>query len=735
MDFNNQLDPSTITDVETAKLALRWAIDKIRALSDDNIRLKEDNRNKVNITRTLTQQGEQKDEILKKWQSTIKTWEENWKTQTAMEADLKGKLREQILNEETSNWRQARAQLENEIKALKHELASKEAEMGKLKLYAIDEIRKTADLKDAETQALILKGQDSLVERENAMRAKYERFEKELIETFRIKAEQEELALKERYEVKMREFSRLYQAKEAQLEDFRKNLEDDYLKKAEALTAERSAKLKEERMEIEAKAEAAMAETEKTAAKRLKTLEEEFKSQREAMHAEFEERERVLVAEKDSEKAALKESDQKELAELRNRLRQYMLEREQEYVDLRLRMEAQIVELIKKHDEASAAAYQEASRETRDKWSRLAVENQKKLDGIISDINSRWEADWAKREAESLAQRETLLQTEKERLAADFKAKEEALRRTLLREQNEWTSKEAGELERVKTDLGKAHEERLELIKISLNKAYAAKERTLEERLAAAQNKMRNDWLVKEEEWAIEKDHFLLEERERLKEEFAKNLEEKLRLKTTELEKHFQARLQAEKQRLAADCDLKKRESAEEMRQNLSDESADLNEKMERKKAELLKSHQDRAARLMEETSALQHATARKEAALAEKEEAMREDFIKRLNEEKSKIAESYKSRELRLKTRENELETLKDFLQQQHNELKIKLYQELQKKENEQFERLAKAKEDMFHALNERRNALEKEYETRLAESWVKEVPLHKESGRKTAE
>ncbi|MBU2573078.1 MAG: hypothetical protein KKH28_03255, partial [Elusimicrobia bacterium] len=677
MDFTNQLDPSTITDVETAKLALRWAVEKIHTLSDDNARLKEDNRNKVNSNRTLTQQGEQKDEILKKWQTTIKTWEENWKTQTAMEADLKAKLREQILNEETAHWRQSRAQLENEIKALKHELASKEAEIGKLKLYAIDEIRKAAELKNEETQAIILNSRDSLVERENAMRAKYERFEKEFIETLRVKTEQEELSLQERYEVKMREFSRLYQAKEAQLEDFRRNLEDDYLKKAEALTAERAAKLNEERREIAVKAETAIAETEKDAAKRIKSLEEELKAQRESMRAEFEEKERAVAAEKDREIAALKESSQSELANLRGRLQQYLQQREQDYVNMRLGMETQLVELVKKHNEAGAAAYQEAARETREKWNRLAIENQKKLDAIVNDINARWEAAWSKREVEVLAQREALLAAEKERLAAEFKFKEEALRKTLLREQNEWIAKQAGELEKNKMDLEKAHEEKLELIKISLTKAYAAKERALEERLAAAQNKMRAEWLVKEEEWAIEKDKHLIEERKKLEEEFSKCKEERLNLKTAELEKQFPARVQAEKQRLAADFDLKKKELAEEMRA----------------------------------------------------------DLVNRLKAEKLKIEESYNSREAHLKAGEGELESLRNTLHQQHNGLNIKLYQEIQEKESEHLERLARAKEEMFRAINERRDALEKEYEQRLAGSRAKEVSLQEEYDKKTAE
>ena len=243
MDFDHQLDPSTITDVETAKLALRWAVEKIHTLSDDNSRLKEDNRNKTNITRTLTQQAEQKDEILKKWQSTIKTWEANWKTQTTMEADLKGKLREQILNEETANWRQAKAQLENEIRALKDEQAAKEAEIGRLKIFTISEIRKASELKEAEAQAFMHARQDTLAEQENALRTRFELLEKELIGNHRVKMEQDELALKERYDIKMREFAKLYQAKENQLEDFRNKLEDEYQKKAEDLTAQRAAKL------------------------------------------------------------------------------------------------------------------------------------------------------------------------------------------------------------------------------------------------------------------------------------------------------------------------------------------------------------------------------------------------------------------------------------------------------------------------------------------------------------
>ena len=73
MESEPKLDPSTITDMETAKLALRWAVEKIHTMQEEMGRLREDNRNKTDISRSLTEQLDQKTEVLKKWQGTIKT--------------------------------------------------------------------------------------------------------------------------------------------------------------------------------------------------------------------------------------------------------------------------------------------------------------------------------------------------------------------------------------------------------------------------------------------------------------------------------------------------------------------------------------------------------------------------------------------------------------------------------------------------------------------------------------
>ncbi len=771
MDFDNKLDPSTITDVETAKLALRWAVEKIHALSDDAARLKEDNRNKTNLARTLTQQAEQKDEVLKKWQTTIKTWEENWRTQTAMEADLKAKLREQILNEETANWRQARAQLENETKALKGELSSKEAEIGKLKLLAIDEIRKAAELKEAETQALILGRQEALGEQERAMRSRFELMEKELVENHRLKIELDELSLKERYEVKMREFSRLYQDKENQLEDFRQKLEKEYQEKSEALSAARTVRLEEERKTLAAAQEAAAAETARGSEKRLAELQAEFDRQRAALHADFKAREESFAASKASETAFIKEAHQKEMSDLRDRLRQQTQQREQEYVDLRMQMESQLLELVKKHDEAGAEAFNAAAQETRDAWSRLAVNNQKKLDAIIAGINARWEKDWAGREEALAAQIETRVGEERERLVAAAAAKEEALRRSLLREQNELSARAALETERAKQDLEKAYEERLAHVKLELEETHRLKEKTLEDRLSAREKTLASAWQVKEEAWTLERERALLEERERCKDEFAGyrailkekllQFEDELKLKYAhkELEladkfkeeaagreQELEKRLAAEKQRLEAEADGRKKALArreaeiekaqEEARKSVESEKAAFeNHIAERGRKTLAGAEQALAGKYSRLESELGRAIAEREAALAARGEEMRLACDARLKEEKARLEEANRARELHIKAQESELEKLKNSLERQHSELKVRLYQELQAKEQEQFSQLAKAKEEMYEALNKHRAAMDAEYAQRFTDLRRQETELETRAGEKLKE
>jgi len=110
-----QVDLTNVTDLDTARLALRWATDKIQALKDELGSLREDFRVKADINKSLTEQIKQRDAILKKWQSTVRSWEENYKHQSATEEEIRKRLREEVVNEEAMAWNKTRTQLETQL--------------------------------------------------------------------------------------------------------------------------------------------------------------------------------------------------------------------------------------------------------------------------------------------------------------------------------------------------------------------------------------------------------------------------------------------------------------------------------------------------------------------------------------------------------------------------------------------------------------------------------------------
>jgi len=64
----------------------------------------------------------------------------------------------------------------------------------------------------------------------------------------------------------------------------------------------------------------------------------------------------------------------------------------------------------------------------------------------------------------------------------------------------------------------------------------------------------------------------------------------------------------------------------------------------------------------------------------------------------------------------EADLDKLKNSLEQQHSELRLRLHRETQAKEHELFSKLAAAKEEMYQALNSHREVLDREHDERLA-------------------
>ena len=52
MEHKPNLDPSVITDLETAKFALKWAVERLEFLEDSTSKLKDDTRHKTDIVRS-----------------------------------------------------------------------------------------------------------------------------------------------------------------------------------------------------------------------------------------------------------------------------------------------------------------------------------------------------------------------------------------------------------------------------------------------------------------------------------------------------------------------------------------------------------------------------------------------------------------------------------------------------------------------------------------------------------
>jgi len=135
------LDPTSVNDVETARLALRWSLEKIHALQDELNKAKETATDAVDKLRLTTEQIAQKDAAILRWQSTIKAWEANYKDQAKLEAEIRARLAKEMTFEEDAGHKEARRQLELHIEAFKTEIREKEAAMGDLRRQIIDAVK------------------------------------------------------------------------------------------------------------------------------------------------------------------------------------------------------------------------------------------------------------------------------------------------------------------------------------------------------------------------------------------------------------------------------------------------------------------------------------------------------------------------------------------------------------------------------------------------------------------
>ncbi|MBI4386613.1 MAG: hypothetical protein HY551_04465, partial [Elusimicrobia bacterium] len=274
------LDPSSVNDVDTARLALRWALDRIRILQDEANRARQESKSSAERMQGLAKEIAQKDEALHRWQSTMKLWEENWKDQRTLEAEIKERLEKELVAQEDARGKEERRQLEREISLLQRQLADKETAIGNLRRQQIEAVQQAKADKEKDIQGLLehqetalAEAKASLLERLKIQEETLAAREKELHEEERLLAQkikirdlelerqrrqfEEDLRTEHRealaredqkYQDLLRERSNQMEAalrqREAEFQDIRRRLEADHqkrLEEAEALIQHRTA--------------------------------------------------------------------------------------------------------------------------------------------------------------------------------------------------------------------------------------------------------------------------------------------------------------------------------------------------------------------------------------------------------------------------------------------------------------------------------------------------------------
>src|SRR5579883_2859330 len=118
-------DASAVNDLETARLALRWALERLHKMGEDLAALKTERDDAKQLAGRLTEEVSQKDQAVARWRETIKAWEASIKDHKRMEDELREELRKEVAREADVHVKEERHQLMLQIEALKHEIADK----------------------------------------------------------------------------------------------------------------------------------------------------------------------------------------------------------------------------------------------------------------------------------------------------------------------------------------------------------------------------------------------------------------------------------------------------------------------------------------------------------------------------------------------------------------------------------------------------------------------------------
>ena len=140
-DTPQEFDASAVNDLDTARLALRWALERLHKLGAELSQAREELSLATKGRDALAEEARKKDETVKRWRETLKVWEASMAGQHELEKRLREELRAEVAREQDAHVAEERLQLGREIEALKRGLADREAALGALRRELIDAVK------------------------------------------------------------------------------------------------------------------------------------------------------------------------------------------------------------------------------------------------------------------------------------------------------------------------------------------------------------------------------------------------------------------------------------------------------------------------------------------------------------------------------------------------------------------------------------------------------------------
>ena len=114
-------DASTVNDLDTARLALRWALERLHRLGSELTEAREEAAKSNKARDAAALDSREKDETVKRWRETVKAWEASISDHKKMEDHLREELRREISREQDAHVKEERLQFSMQIDSLKRE--------------------------------------------------------------------------------------------------------------------------------------------------------------------------------------------------------------------------------------------------------------------------------------------------------------------------------------------------------------------------------------------------------------------------------------------------------------------------------------------------------------------------------------------------------------------------------------------------------------------------------------